>query len=160
MGDGKRLKEIIENKGTSVRKVAKEAGISPTTLYTAIQKDSNIRFDFGLQLANVLNVNVNEICSTSPLSNQMLPIDEILNSSSSINETIKDNRLKLYIKDSLYPLISEFGIDNMADFDKLLRSYCSLDDESRQEIVDTIQLKLKYHKDSERAEKIGQIKEW
>ena len=46
MGDGKKLKQYIDEKGTNVRKIAKATGISPTTLYTIIQKDSNIRFDF------------------------------------------------------------------------------------------------------------------
>ena len=40
MGDGKKLKEHIDNKGNNVRKIAKETGISATTLYTIIQKDS------------------------------------------------------------------------------------------------------------------------
>ena len=46
MGDGKKLKEYLDEKGTNVRRIAKETGISATTLYTIIQKDSNIRFDF------------------------------------------------------------------------------------------------------------------
>ena len=62
MGDGKKLKEHIDNKGTNVRKIAKETGISATTLYTIIQKDTNIRFDFALRLANALDIDVNEIC--------------------------------------------------------------------------------------------------
>ncbi len=36
MGDGKKLKEFIDSKGTNVRKIAKETGISATTLYTII----------------------------------------------------------------------------------------------------------------------------
>ena len=46
MGDGKKLKEWLDRKGTNVRRIAKETSISPTTLYTIIQKDANIR-DFG-----------------------------------------------------------------------------------------------------------------
>ena len=68
MGDGKKLKEHIDNKGINVRKIAKETGISATTLYTIIQKDTNIRFDFALRLANALEIDVNEICSASPFS--------------------------------------------------------------------------------------------
>ena len=52
MGDGKKLKEILDSKGTNVRQIAKATGISATTLYSIIQKDSNIRFDFALRLAN------------------------------------------------------------------------------------------------------------
>ena len=52
MGDGKNLKKYLDEKGTNVRKIAKEAGISATTLYSIIQKDSNIRFDFALRITN------------------------------------------------------------------------------------------------------------
>ena len=68
MGDGKKLKEYLDEKGTNVRKISKATGISATTLYSIIQKDSNIRFDFALRLANELGIDVNEICSASPFS--------------------------------------------------------------------------------------------
>ena len=61
MGDGKKLKEILDSKNTNVRQIAKATGISATTLYSIIQKDSNIRFDFALRLANELEIDVNEI---------------------------------------------------------------------------------------------------
>ena len=48
MGDGKNLKKYLDEKGTNVRKIAKATGISATTLYSIIQKDSNIRFDFAI----------------------------------------------------------------------------------------------------------------
>ena len=68
MGDGKKLKEILDSKNTNVRQIAKATGISATTLYSIIQKDSNIRFDFALRLANELEIDVNEICAASPFS--------------------------------------------------------------------------------------------
>ena len=76
MGDGLKLKEIIDKKGTNVRKVAMATGISASTLYTIIQKDSNIRFDFALRLADELDIDVNEICSAVPFSGD-LKEDEI-----------------------------------------------------------------------------------
>lgn len=36
MGDGQKLKEILDKQGKSVRWVAKETTISPTTLYSII----------------------------------------------------------------------------------------------------------------------------
>ena len=48
----------------------------------------------------------------------------------------------------------------MPDVDNLLTSFYQLDDETRQEIVHTIQFKLQYHKDSQRAEQVKQIKGW
>ena len=71
MGDGKNLKKYLDEKGTNVRKIAKATGISATTLYSIIQKDSNIRFDFALRLANELQIDVNEICSASPFLAQL-----------------------------------------------------------------------------------------
>ena len=68
MGDGKKLKEILDSNNTNVRQIAKATGISATTLYSIIQKDSNIRFDFALRLANELEIDVNEICAASPFS--------------------------------------------------------------------------------------------
>ena len=53
MGDGRRLKEILDERNMSVRSVAKQAGISPTTLYTIVQNDTAIRFDFALRIASV-----------------------------------------------------------------------------------------------------------
>ena len=66
--DGKKLKEILDSKNTNVRQIARATGISATTLYSIIQKDSNIRFDFALRLANELEIDVNEICAASPFS--------------------------------------------------------------------------------------------
>lgn len=114
MGDGKKLKEYLDEKGTNVHRIAKETGISATTLYTIIQKDSNIRFDFALRL----------------------------------------------LKNSLYPLMYLFGKNSMPDVDNLLTSFYQLDDEARKEVVETIQFKLQYHRDKDRAEQIKQIKGW
>ena len=63
MGDGQRLKAILREKGTNVRQVAKKAEVSPTTLYTIIQKDTDIKLDLGLRLATVLGVSVSDISS-------------------------------------------------------------------------------------------------
>ena len=63
MGDGKHLKELIDAKGTNVRQLAKASGLKASTLYSIIQKDTNIRFDYGLRIANELGVDVSEVCS-------------------------------------------------------------------------------------------------
>lgn len=60
VGDGKKLKEILDSKCTNVRQIAKATRISATTLYSIIQKNSNIRFDFALRLANKLEINMND----------------------------------------------------------------------------------------------------
>lgn len=60
VGDGKKLKEILDSKCTNVRQIAKATRISATTLYSIIQKNSNIRFNFALRLANELEINMND----------------------------------------------------------------------------------------------------
>ena len=48
----------------------------------------------------------------------------------------------------------------MPDMDNLLTSFYQSDDETRKEVVESIQFKLQYHRYPECAEQIKQIKEW
>ena len=77
-----------------------------------------------------------------------------------LNGALDASRVKTYLKNSMYPLMYLFGKNSMPDVDNLLTSFYQLDDESRQEVVETIRLKLQYHRDPERAEQIKQIKGW
>ena len=103
MGDGKKLKEILDSKGTNVRQIAKATGISATTLYSIIQKDSNIRFDFALRLANELEIDVNEICSASPFSGAITEEEIYPTLPNGLNGALDGNRVKTYLKNSMYP---------------------------------------------------------
>ena len=156
MGDGKKLKEILDEKGTNVRKISKATGISATTLYSIIQKDSNIRFD----LANELDIDVNEICSASPFSGSIKEEEIYPTLPDGLNGALDASRVKTYLKNSMYPLMYLFGKNSMPDVDNLLTSFYQLDDEARQEVVETIRLKLQYHRDPERAKQIKDIKNW
>ena len=160
MGDGKKLKEILDSKNTNVRQIAKATGISATTLYSIIQKDSNIRFDFALRLANELEIDVNEICAASLFSGTITEEEIYPTLPDGLNGALDGNRVKVYLKNSLYPLMYLFGKNSMPDVDNLLTSFYQLDDEARKEVVETIQFKLQYHKDKERAEQVKQIKGW
>ena len=100
MGDGKKLKEILDSKGTNVRQIAKATGISATTLYSIIQKDSNIRFDFALRLANELEIDVNEICSASPFSGAITEEEIYPTLPNGLNGALDGNRVKKYLKNS------------------------------------------------------------
>lgn len=160
MGDGKRLKEIIDSKGTNVRQVAKATGICPTTLYTIIKKDSNIRFDSALILANELGIDVNEICSTNSFSGTTHDEEEYSTLLDELYGKQYNCRIRNYLKNSVLPLLELFGGSNMPDVNQLLTSFYQLDDEVRKEVIDTIQLKLQYHRDPERSENIKNIKGW
>ena len=98
MGDGKKLKEYLDEKGTNVRKISKATGISATTLYSIIQKDSNIRFDFALRLANELGIDVNEICSASPFSGTIKEKEIYPTLPDGLNGALDGSRVKTYLK--------------------------------------------------------------
>lgn len=159
MGDGKNLKELIDAKGTNVRQLAKASGLKASTLYSIIQKDTNIRFDYGLRIANELGVDVNEVCSASPFSGE-LKEDEIYMTVKDHTGLLDKSRVKDYLLYSMYPLMMLYGKNAMPDVDNLLTSFYQLDDEARNEIVDTIKVKLQYHRDPKRAEDIKNIKKW
>ncbi|MBE5913660.1 MAG: helix-turn-helix transcriptional regulator [Pseudobutyrivibrio ruminis] len=159
MGDGKNLKELIDAKGTNVRQLAKASGLKASTLYSIIQKDTNIRFDYALRIANELGVDVNEVCSASPFSGE-LKEDEIYMTVKDHTGLLDKSRVKDYLLYSMYPLMMLYGKNAMPDVDNLLTSFYQLDDEARNEIVDTIKVKLQYHRDPKRAEEIKNIKKW
>ena len=138
------LKEILGSKNTNVRQIAKATGMSATTLHSIIQKDSNIRFDFALRLANELEIDVNEICAASPFSGAITEEEIYPTLPDGLNGALDGNRVKVYLKNSLYPLMYLLGKNSMPDVDNLLTSFYQLDDEARKEVVETIQFKLQY----------------
>ena len=160
MGDGANLKKILNEKGMNVRTLARKTGISPTTLYSLIQRDSNLRFDYALRIANELEIDVKEICEASPFSGALKESEIYPTIPNDVYGLLDENRVKGYLKSSMFPLMLLFGKNHMPDVDNLLTSFYQLDDEARKEVVDSIRFKLQYHKDPKRAEDIKQIKGW
>ena len=163
MGDGKKLKDILDEQKKSVRWLAKVTTISPTTLYSIIQKDTSIRFDFALRISNALNVEVSDICSDSTLKaenwsdekNIVLP--EL---PSGLDKVLDGNRIKTYLKNSLYPLMEMFGKNNMPKIDEHLTNYYQLTDEGRNDVDQFIKAQLQIKKDPERAADVKKITKW
>ena len=157
MGDGKRLKEILDEKGTNVRKLAKATFINASTLYAIIQKDSNIRFDWALRIANELDIDVHEICSATPFSGEVTE-DEIYPTLKDSKGLLDNSRVKKYLKGSLLPLMKLYGKNSMPDVDNLLTSFYQLDDGARQDVIEMIKGLLRNHRDPDRANDIKNIK--
>ena len=159
MGDGLKLKKFLDEKGTNVRQIAKQTGISPTTLYSIIQKDSNLRFDWALRIANILEIEVDVICEANPFSGK-ISVEEIYPTLGEFNGILDASRVRGYLKSSILPLMHMYGPNGMPDVDNLLTSFYQLNDEARNEIVEMIKVKLKYQRDPQRAEDIKSIKGW
>ena len=157
MGDWRRLKEILDERNMSVRSIAKQAGISPTTLYTIVQNDTAIRFDFALRIANVLDIETSEICSKMPYEQNSG--EEVLPKlPSGLDDMMDGNRIKRYLNNSLYPLMNYFGKDNLPMVDQHLTNYYMLNNEGRKEVDQFIESLLKIKKDPERAKDVKNIK--
>lgn len=159
MGDGKNLKELLNKKGMTVKELAKSTGLNASTLYSIINKDTNIRFDYGLRIANELNVDVNEICLYSPFSGDLTE-DEIYMTIKDPTGILDASRVKTYLLYSMYPLMKLYGKNAMPDLDHICTSFYQLDDEGRKAVVDIIETMLKIHKDPKRAEDVRNIKGW
>ena len=63
MSDSKKLDLILKEKNVCIKKMAREAGLPPTTVYSILRRDGDIRFDIALRIATVLGINVGDICS-------------------------------------------------------------------------------------------------
>ena len=84
MGDGQNLKRVLEEKGSNIRKISKITGITASTLYNIVQKDGNLRYDWALRIANVLDIEPEEICENSPFSGALTKDD--------VYPTVKDRK--------------------------------------------------------------------
>ena len=72
MSIGKRLEELINYRNTNVNRVAREAGISPQTIYGIIKRD-NTKVDINILMALAKELNVTlDFFSGGPLN-----IDEV-----------------------------------------------------------------------------------
>ena len=62
MGYGMNLRQAVMEKGISVRRLGKNTDISPDTLYSAIRRDTGLRFDQALRVAEYLGIRPEQIC--------------------------------------------------------------------------------------------------
>ncbi len=159
MGDGKKLKEMIDSRGTNVLQVAKKCGIGQSTLYSIINKDSVLRYDYALRLANALECDVQELCSNVPFSGA-LKMDDIYPDLHDSTGFLDDWRTRYYVRTSMLPMLELFGPLYMHDVDNILTDFYQLDDEARHMVVELIQALTKTHKDPNRAEQIKDITHW
>lgn len=151
MGDGVNLKRILKEKNTNVRRVALATGICPTTLYSIIQKDSRIRLDMAVLLADELDIQVEKICYNDgrPIPNELKRGD--------FSREAWTRIILRYLTDSIAPMLDLFGYDNLGTVDSLLFLFYQLDDISRREILKYLHILLENHSDPERKRELEQF---
>ena len=163
MGDGKRLREILDEQGKSVRWLAKETNINSSTLFSIIRKDTSIRYDFALRIANTLNIEISDICSDKNMIEESWEDENSITLpefGGKVNDVLFGNRVKRYLKYTLYPLMTLFGIEMMPKVDEHLTNYYQLTDEGRNDVDQLINLLIMTKKDPERAKDVKSINKW
>lgn len=121
------------------------------------------RYDFALRIANALDVEVSEICSDNDMKNEdwsdenKIILPEL---PKGLNGILDGNRIKRYLKYTLYPLMEMFGKDNMPMVDEHLTNYYQLTDEGRRDVDQFIKAQLQIKKDVARTKQVKTIKKW
>ena len=66
MGYGLELKKVLKEKKVNVKELCRRTGIAPTTIYSCIQRDTSVRYDYALKIAECLEIAPSVICGTIP----------------------------------------------------------------------------------------------
>ena len=144
---------------SSLRKI----GISTTLTDYSVLGVVTISLPFALRIANVLNVEVSDICSDSALQAEdwsdesRITLPELPHG---FDKVLDENRIKTYLKNSLYPLMEMFGKNNLPKLDEHLTNYYQLTDEGRRDVDQFINAQLQIKKDPKRAKDVKTIKKW
>ena len=155
MGYGKKLKSILDERKMSVKELSRRSNIGATTLYSIIQRDSAIRYDMALRIANVLDIEVDEICKDNPYRDTG---DEIIpDLLPEWKGKLTKSNIKHYYLNRTLPILVALGYDEMPNVDRLLAEYCKLTDEGREQVFDMISSIAKHQTDPERVKKLKEI---
>ena len=156
MGYGKKLKEILNEKNMTVKELAQKCDMAPTTLYSIINKDTNIRFDFALRIANVLDIPIETICDDIPYDAASTLPNLLTPGKGFIPKNFNAN--KNYVKYRTMPILELYDNTDLPGIDRLLAAYFILDNEARLEALKYLDLKAETHTDAERKKKLKSIK--
>ena len=153
MGYGKNLKNILDEKGMTVKELAKKAGIAPTTLYSIIQRDTAVRFDTALKISNILNIPINSICKDNPYEDMetlpKLPKDK--------ERMMIALEKKAYFSDRTLKLIKNFDYSELPNVDQLIADFFVLNDTARSDLFEYIKVMKKNHTDPHRKKILSKI---
>ena len=66
MGDGTNLKRVLDVQGRNIRELSKKTGVTASTLYTIVKRDTGIKAGLAMKLADELNISPTVICEEFP----------------------------------------------------------------------------------------------
>ena len=76
MREIEKLKKLLDDNRMSVKKLGKYTGIPPTTLYSILKRNSSIRYENAVRIANVFGIQPIEICSADVVSQELMGTEE------------------------------------------------------------------------------------
>lgn len=124
MGNGKALKKLLEENGMSTRQLSKKSGIAYTTLNSMIHRNSIIRYDFAVKIANALNVPVRKICNEIPENT---------------------NRGAYIFSDKTLEIIEHCSPNEINELEELIECFFNLSNDIRNEVLESIRSKSVIH---------------
>ena len=146
MGYGKNLKNLLDEKGMTVKELARKTGIAPTTLYSIIQRDTAIRFDTALRISNILDIPINSICKDNPYED----IETLPKLPSDKERLMINMEKKAYFSDRTLKIIKKFDYTELPMIDQLIAYFYVLDDAARKDVFEYLKIMRKNHSDPER----------
>jgi transcriptional regulator with XRE-family HTH domain len=154
MGYGNNLATAIKEKGWSVAETSRRSGVSANTLRTIIRRDSSVRYDHALRLANTLGIDIQLICKENPYDTGDVEPGLLKDYHGLFTEINRNS----YIKRRMSVLLELFNYTEFPIVDELLGRFAVLDDEGRKNALDYLNFLKAAHTDKERETALQAIK--
>jgi transcriptional regulator with XRE-family HTH domain len=154
MGYGNNLATAIKEKGWSVAETSRRSGVSANTLRTIIRRDSSVRYDHALRLANTLGIDIQLICKENPYDTGDVEPGLLKDYHGLFTEINRNS----YIKRRMSVLLELFNYTEFPIVDELLGRFAVLDDEGRKNALDYLNFLKAAHTDKERETALKAIK--
>ena len=154
MGYGQILKEKIDSTpGMTVNKLSTLTKIPSSTLYSIIKRDSPIRYDFAIRLANTLDIPVSDICKDNPYTE---PGEAFPDFPVGFEKMFPNKSVDITLEYHLKPVLMILGGKEAANVEQLLTTYAKLTDAGRAAVFDNLNTLEKIATDPDRAKEVSE----
>lgn len=172
--DYEKLFAILDERNISLNAFSKLTGIPATTLTSAAKAQRTMPWERAITCANALNITPTEICEGFPTLKHRKPLSKSekhmaasyqmkKHSVSKIKQPddILKQQIEIYRTGPLQPLLSLIqNEEEMEYLDQLLRTFVSLSEEGRKELLGHSQVVSMYHTYSGRKARLKGIPKW
>lgn len=155
MSYGKNLANAITAKGWTVAETSRRSGVNANTIHTIIRRDTSIRFDLALRLSSVLGIDIKHICKEKPYS--QVETNTSFDLQPETGSLLSALNTDSVLKNRMYQILNLYSYSNYPLLDQILTQFYILDEEGRRQVLDSLEVQMKRHKDPEYEKKLKQI---